>query len=67
MCFFFFFFFLLVPPDPENNILRPRQVYLGSGVRDYKGVDNRQAVGAANIISHSSAESKRRTASDVSP
>ncbi len=57
----------LMPADPENNILRPRQVYLGSGVRDYKGIDNRQAVGSANIISHSSAESKRRTASDVSP
>lgn len=27
--------------DPENKIVRPRQVYLGSGVRDYVPIDTR--------------------------
>jgi citrate synthase len=53
--------------DPENNILRPRQVYLGSGFRDYKSIEGRAAVGKADIVSDSSAEAKRRTASEVAP
>lgn len=53
--------------DPENNILRPRQVYLGYDYRDYKPVEARQAVANVNLVSEVSAESKRRMASKQSP
>lgn len=49
--------------DPENRIVRPFQVYAGSGVRDYVGIQER-GVGTAkvNIVSEVTAESKRRNA-----
>jgi hypothetical protein len=56
--------------DPENRIVRPRQVYLGSSKRDYVDIAKR-SVGAdkkaTTIVSSISAESKRRFASDVWP
>ena len=48
--------------DPENNILRPRQVYLGSKKRDYADVEGRAATSKSNISSELSAEAKRRLA-----
>ncbi len=48
--------------DPENRIVRPFQVYVGSGVRDYVPVENRTAYTDRNIVSEQSAESKRRNA-----
>ena len=53
--------------DPENNILRPRQVYLGSKKRDYADVEGRAATSKSNISSELSAEAKRRLASSTSP
>eukprot|EP00455_Lapot_gusevi_P025574 TRINITY_DN2696_c0_g1_i1.p2 TRINITY_DN2696_c0_g1~~TRINITY_DN2696_c0_g1_i1.p2 ORF type:complete len:485 (+),score=196.06 TRINITY_DN2696_c0_g1_i1:57-1511(+) len=52
--------------DTENNILRPRQVYLGHMHRDYKPVESRPATNST-IVSDISAESKRRNASMVAP
>jgi citrate synthase len=46
--------------DPENRIVRPRQIYLGSGERAYKSIDSRSSAKEVNIISDISAESKRR-------
>jgi len=49
--------------DPENKIVRPRQVYLGSGVRDYVPMEARvAAAGTKAIDSELSARSKRRDA-----
>jgi len=48
--------------DPENRIVRPRQVYLGPGARDYVGLDARTDKTKGNIVSGVSAESKRRNA-----
>jgi citrate synthase len=49
--------------DPENRIVRPFQVYVGSGVRDYVPLEQRrQSLTKANIVSEMSAESKRRSA-----
>ena len=54
--------------DPENRIVRPFQVYVGSGKRDYQGVSARKE-GAAkgdpitpDITSEATAESRRRNA-----
>jgi len=49
--------------DPENRIVRPRQVYLGSDIRDYVPIANRSADTSKNIISDVTAEAKRRNAS----
>jgi citrate synthase len=53
--------------DPENNILRPRQIYLGEGKRNYAEVDGRQAKTKQDISSSISAEAKRRLASESNP
>lgn len=48
--------------DPENKIVRPRQVYLGSGVRDYVPIEQRTAATTKSIVSDVSAVDKRRSA-----
>ena len=49
--------------DPENRIVRPFQVYVGSGKRDYQGLDSRQdAEKQMEIHSEATAESRRRNA-----
>merc|ERR1719232_2008383 len=54
--------------DPENRIVRPRQVYLGSGTRDYVKIDKRVSTTDQNLIeSVSSANSKRAYSAPVSP
>jgi citrate synthase len=52
--------------DPENKIVRPRQVYAGSGKRDYVPMDSR-VPSTAKISSDVTAESKRRNASTDAP
>jgi len=49
--------------DPENKIVRPRQVYVGSDIRDYAPVNTRSPTTTKNIVSEVTAESKRRNAS----
>merc|ERR1719281_995544 len=54
--------------DPENRIVRPRQVYLGAGTRDYVPVSKRRsATNRDEILSFSSANSKRAYSAAVSP
>merc|ERR1719471_2078795 len=54
--------------DPENRIVRPRQVYLGSGTRDYVPMNQRKSTtDAESITSFSSANSKRAYSAPVSP
>jgi len=48
--------------DPENKIVRPRQVYAGSKLRDYVPVEQRTAQTVRSILSDASSESKRRNA-----
>lgn len=50
--------------DPENRIVRPFQVYVGAGKRDYEGVEGRKEGGAGKveITSEATAESRRRNA-----
>jgi len=48
--------------DPDNRIVRPYQVYLGSGVRDYVPIEQRTVTAQQNIVSYVTAESKRRNA-----
>jgi citrate synthase len=48
--------------DPENKIVRPFQVYLGHGVRDYVPVEQRSQLINTNIISEATAEARRRNA-----
>jgi len=53
--------------DPENRIVRPFQVYVGSGVRDYpphgKDDDSTKGLGTSvPIKSAATAESRRRNA-----
>jgi citrate synthase len=50
--------------DPENRIVRPFQVYVGSGKRDYAGVEGREKSDGvkAQIRSEATAESRRRDA-----
>lgn len=52
--------------DPENRIVRPRQVYLGAEQRPYVPISQRPEVGA-EILSTSSANSKRAYSAAVSP
>lgn len=47
--------------DPDNKIVRPRQVYLGHSARDYVPLENR-AEAAANLESASTSEARRRNA-----
>lgn len=52
--------------DPDNRIVRPKQVYLGSGPRDYVGIEGR---GEANYITkqyYSSLYNKRWEVSEKS-
>lgn len=51
--------------DPENRIIRPRQVYAGSGQRDFTPVSSRAGATSANIVSEVTAESKRRNAAGL--
>ncbi|XXQ32959.1 Citrate synthase [Plasmodiophora brassicae] len=54
--------------DPENRIIRPRQVYLGADRRDYVDINKRSTASKDSVIvSDMSAESKRRFASSVTP
>jgi len=54
--------------DPENRIVRPRQVYLGEGTRDYVPIHQRQtSKKSVPIQSKSSASSRRAYTSSVSP
>jgi len=55
--------------DPENRIVRPRQVYKGHQTRNYVNIDNRKSSSmAANaIVSNYSSESRRRYAAGVTP
>jgi len=48
--------------DPENKIIRPRQVYLGHDIRDYVPMENRPNETSLEIGSDLTAESKRRNA-----
>jgi len=50
--------------DPENRIVRPFQVYVGAGKRDYVNMEERvpATTSQINIISDVTAESKRRNA-----
>lgn len=47
--------------DPDNKIVRPRQVYLGHSARDYVPLENRTEA-AANLESASTSEARRRNA-----
>jgi citrate synthase len=55
--------------DPENRIVRPRQVYKGHQTRDYVNIDNRKSSSMATngIVSNYSSESRRRYAAGVTP
>merc|ERR1719219_55413 len=54
--------------DPENRIVRPRQVYKGHQTRDYVKIENRNSSLATNaIVSNYSSESRRRYAAGVTP
>jgi citrate synthase len=48
--------------DPENKIIRPFQVYLGPGLRDYVPMEKRQQIVKRVIQSDATAESRRRNA-----
>jgi citrate synthase len=48
--------------DPENKIVRPRQVYLGAKTRAYVPMAQRQEVGGADLESPSTSEARRRNA-----
>ena len=52
------------PRSPENRIVRPFQVYVGPGKRDYVNMADRAPAQSTkvNIISDVTAESKRRNA-----
>eukprot|EP00494_Astrolonche_serrata_P033086 UN33355 len=55
--------------DPENRIVRPRQVYLGATTRDYVPINRRNtpAGSGPDIRSKSSGASKRAYSASVSP
>eukprot|EP00475_Leptophrys_vorax_P023660 TRINITY_DN3241_c0_g1_i4.p1 TRINITY_DN3241_c0_g1~~TRINITY_DN3241_c0_g1_i4.p1 ORF type:complete len:413 (-),score=124.22 TRINITY_DN3241_c0_g1_i4:74-1312(-) len=53
--------------DPENKIIRPRQVYLGHAKRPYVPLEERKVFSKAAITSSVSAEAKRREASQIAP
>lgn len=58
--------------DPENRIVRPRQVYKGEGTRDYVPIEQRLLGGPVKIsteliTSKLSSESKRRFSSTTIP
>jgi len=53
--------------DPENRIVRPRQVYKGHETRNYVNIENRKKATEAHIVSISSSESRRRYAAGITP
>jgi len=53
--------------DPENRIVRPRQVYKGHETRNYVNIENRKKAADAHILSISSSESRRRYAAGITP
>lgn len=53
--------------DPENRIVRPRQVYKGHETRNYVNIEERKKVTTVPIVSNSSSESRRRYAAGVTP
>ncbi|GAB5371777.1 hypothetical protein AAMO2058_001609000 [Amorphochlora amoebiformis] len=54
--------------DPENVIVRPRQVYLGKKEGGYKSLISRsREQPSSEVTSYSTPESRRRTASDGNP
>jgi len=53
--------------DPENRIVRPRQVYKGHETRNYVNIENRKKTADAHIVSISSSESRRRYAAGMTP
>lgn len=54
--------------DPENRIVRPRQVFLGADTRDYVPMNRRTAqAGSPDTSSTMSANSKRAYSATVSP
>lgn len=56
--FFFLFFVLFLSPSPENRIVRPFQVYVGPGKRDYVNMADRAPAQSTkvNIISDVTAD-----------
>jgi len=53
--------------DPENRIVRPRQVYLGEAQRPYVSIEQRRGVPEDLIESPVSSHSKRAYSANVSP
>jgi len=55
--------------DPENRIVRPRQVYKGHETRNYVNIEGRKRGNLAtnDIVSNYSSESRRRYAAGVTP
>lgn len=53
--------------DPENKIIRPRQIYLGEKTRDFVPLESRSEHASTEITSTVSAESRRRAASKIAP
>ncbi|MES1906893.1 MAG: hypothetical protein MHM6MM_000120 [Cercozoa sp. M6MM] len=54
--------------DPENRIVRPRQVYVGAAPRDYVPMSRRTRADVEDgLTSYVSAESKRRSAAPERP
>jgi len=56
--------------DPENRIVRPRQVYKGYKTRKYVSIEKRKAGGKLKtnaIVSNYSSESRRRYAAGITP
>lgn len=56
--------------DPENRIVRPRQVYKGYESRNYVSIEDRKKRGVSDtntIVSNYSSESRRRYAAGVTP
>lgn len=51
--------------DSENRIVRPRQVYLGQGIRHYKSFEERSPAPFQTKEIYNSASSKRRNAQKV--
>jgi len=51
--------------DPDDKIVRPQQVYLGEKRRDYVGMDSRKKFGEFELSSAMTAESKRRSSSNI--
>jgi len=53
--------------DPENRIVRPRQLYKGHESRNYVSIENRNVLDTNAIVSNYSSESRRRYAAGVTP